>query len=1028
MSDVSTYKDFPNYQTLRRDRPGDRGGGGLISLIHHSISYTELTTDHLFPGDSIIEHQGFTITHNHNTLNIYNIYIPPTSCCPPGYRPDLNNFLSTHDDDTLIVGDFNAHHPYWYSRTEDDQAASRGIAFAEALDSGNLAVLNLDLPTRLPSRGQSSSPDITIASTHFLLDYTWTPLTTLNSDHLPIRFQLGDWFPDPPTDPYRRYTNFRRARWDDYCEETEHKLSREPPPVSCAAGERRLRSVLLEAAKHHIPSGFIRNHLTRLPDEAKAIAGERDRLRTHNPQHPLLPQLEQQLRTCIAESKRREWVSEVESCSHRQDSSKFWGLISTMSGKKQATPPNQPITFNSHPYSDNYTIASHFCKQFTNTVIHSSDPDARLVRRRIRRDHPLDHSAVFLTVEAVRRAVAASGNSAAPGPDGITIRHLKHLGPIGFQYLTNLFNLSLQSADIPSIWKQATIIPIPKAGKPRHLGASYRPISLLSPAAKVLERLILPQLTHHLTLADSQHGFRSTRSTTSALLPLVQKVAEGFNQPKPPLRTVAMAIDFSKAFDTVNHTKLISSISSTSLPHNTVRWLSAYLHGRVASCKYNGATSVCHAVRAGVPQGSVISPHLFNFFISSYPETCELQSSYADDVHAAASARDVNEAAAALSRHASEVAAWAEERQLRISPSKSHITLFTSDTHQSHLHPQVLLGSTPLPLERHPKILGVTFDPHFTFRNHVQSIATKAIDRLKILKALAGTDWGQQKETIVLTYRALIRSLFTYAAPVWFPNTKRTTCEQLQTIQNSALRIATGCHKRASLGHLHTETQVLPVENHLGLLCSQYLASALRPSHPSHAIVTRASGPRTIKTTLQNRFLPSIAQYLNNNITPPDSYQQIINNIHTDAVQQAIRQFPPHRFLLNSPPPINPEELDLPRPYRTTLSQLRSGHCKVLSGYRAEVGLSNDPLCPSCRGEPHDPPHLFNCSFHPTDLEPVDLWSRPVRTSHFLSSLPFFDFLPVLSPSSLPLTNISPPLPPPPPEPPPPRRLRTSDA
>ena len=150
-----------------------------------------------------------------------------------------------------------------------------------------------------------------------------------------------------------------------------------------------------------------------------------------------------------------------------------------------------------------------------------------------------------------------------------------------------------------------------------------------------------------------------------------------------------MAIDFSKAFDTVNHSKLISSISHSSLPHNLVRWLSSYLRGRLASCRYRGATSVCHAMRAGVPQGSVISPHLFNFFVSSYPETCELHSSYADDVHAAVSAVDVGQAAAALSRHASDVGAWAEERQLRVSPSKSHITLFTSDTHQSHLHPHV---------------------------------------------------------------------------------------------------------------------------------------------------------------------------------------------------------------------------------------------------------------------------------------------------------------------------------------------------
>ena len=69
------------------------------------------------------------------------------------------------------------------------------------------------------------------------------------------------------------------------------------------------------------------------------------------------------------------------------------------------------------------------------------------------------------------------------------------------------------------------------------------------------------------------------KSTTSALLPLTQKVAVGFNRNKPLLRTVTMAIDFSKAFDTVNHTKLTEAISTTSLHHNFIRLLSAYFRG-----------------------------------------------------------------------------------------------------------------------------------------------------------------------------------------------------------------------------------------------------------------------------------------------------------------------------------------------------------------------------------------------------------------------------------------------------------------
>ena len=99
-----------------------------------------------------------------------------------------------------------------------------------------------------------------------------------------------------------------------------------------------------------------------------------------------------------------------------------------------------------------------------------------------------------------------------------------------------------------------------------HLGSSFRPISLFGPANKVVERLFLPFLTIHPYLAETQYSFRKHRSTTSALLPLAHKMATGFNKPcPPPLRTVVMAIDLSKAFDTVGHTKLITAIFNTTL-------------------------------------------------------------------------------------------------------------------------------------------------------------------------------------------------------------------------------------------------------------------------------------------------------------------------------------------------------------------------------------------------------------------------------------------------------------------------------
>ena len=106
-----------------------------------------------------------------------------------------------------------------------------------------------------------------------------------------------------------------------------------------------------------------------------------------------------------------------------------------------------------------------------------------------------------------------------------------------------------------------------------------------------------------------------------------------------------------------------------------------------------------------------------------------------------------------------------------------------------------------------------------------------------------------------MTYKALIWSVLSYAAPVWFPTVSTESTKALQTIQNAAARIATGCHQRASIDHLLAETQLLRVDQSLGLLCSQYLESALRPTHPAFPNVSQQSSPVTKKQTLRTRFL-----------------------------------------------------------------------------------------------------------------------------------------------------------------------------
>ena len=175
----STLKEFTGYATVRRDRPTGGGGEGLVALVYHFIPYTVPDGD-ILPDDDAVEVLAVETDLGGTTLTFVNVYIP---LGPPAH--------GTTPQTLMVLGDFNAHHPSCFSRIGDDRAAASGEAFDGAVNSSQLAVANQYLPTRLPSQGQPSSPDITLLSGHLLPDVTWSTLTNLGSDHLPITISVS---------------------------------------------------------------------------------------------------------------------------------------------------------------------------------------------------------------------------------------------------------------------------------------------------------------------------------------------------------------------------------------------------------------------------------------------------------------------------------------------------------------------------------------------------------------------------------------------------------------------------------------------------------------------------------------------------------------------------------------------------------------------------------------------------------------------------------------------------------------------
>ena len=133
--------NIQNFTTVRKDRHQGQGGG-LLTLIHKSIHFSQRPES----PDALVDPYLEELTIIAKLGNITNVYIPPASSCTGGYNTSLDHLMTTTD--TLILGDFNAHHSSWYSSLTD----SKGTMLESMVSGSNFGILNWDLPTRLPAK------------------------------------------------------------------------------------------------------------------------------------------------------------------------------------------------------------------------------------------------------------------------------------------------------------------------------------------------------------------------------------------------------------------------------------------------------------------------------------------------------------------------------------------------------------------------------------------------------------------------------------------------------------------------------------------------------------------------------------------------------------------------------------------------------------------------------------------------------------------------------------------------------------
>ncbi len=305
---------------------------------------------------------------------------------------------------------------------------------------------------------------------------------------------------------------------------------------------------------------------------------------------------------------------------------------------------------------------------------------------------------------------------------------------------------------MPTEWAIANVAPLFKKGE-KSLAENYRPISLTCILCKVMEHIVTSNLCRHLNsnniLYDLQHGFREKRSCETQLAMLIEDLTRNASIGK---QTDLVLLDFSKAFDKVNHEKLLYKLHCYGVRENTLNWIRAFLNGRSQKVVIEGEESGSVPVTSGVPQGSVLGPILFVIYINDLPDHIISQVRlFADDTAVYITIRHEDDGKT-LQHDLDTLQVWEKNWDMHFNPSKCqilHISRTKSPVTSSYtLHGQVLEAVASA------KYLGATISNNLSWNQHITNITNKANSTLGFVKRNIKTTNPKVREQ---TYKTLVR-------------------------------------------------------------------------------------------------------------------------------------------------------------------------------------------------------------------------------------------------------------------------------
>jgi retron-type reverse transcriptase len=794
---------LPDYLCYRTDHPDGRAHGGSAILIKSSLLH--------FPcppfQNQKIQCSTISLDCFSFQLNISSVY------CPPRHQISIQEFsqlFSSLGHKFLLGGDLNAKNQYWGSRTSNP----KGRNLYQTAQNENLTIITPNSPTYWPS-SPSRRPDlldIFLSRGLSTLDMYCESIADLSSDHSPVLLTVS-------TIPLERIKPPNLTSgimdWDSFRQIVTENIDLSVRLQSSSDLENAVEvfvRTVQQAAWTSCKPHPVNKHATRdFPLQIRILIQERRRARRLWQQSRLPSQrqifnnINNRLKREIRIFNQQAFEKKMESLSSEDGT--LWRQTKMILGDNEIPQPlrNEDGTWVRSDVEMSEIFAAHLANSFQpHNDLQNAAHDSEVIDS-LSEALPVSLPATSISPREVKRYITRLPRKKSPGYDLITSEVLKELPYKGILFLTYIFNCILRIGHFPIQWKLSEVKMILKPGKSPHHPSSYRPISLLPTCSKLFEKLFLFRIFQTVPVSslypNHQFGFRKSHSTVQQLHRVADYISTGLERKS---YTCAVFLDVSQAFDRVWHQGLLSKLKTLiEAPYFLV--LKSFLSDRFFRVRYNCEFSTLHPVLAGVPQGAVLSPFLYNIYTADIPLSDEsMIASYADDIAILASSPNKETASRKIQNHLNEISSWFERWKIKLNSSKSQMITFSLRRGNC---PPVTLRNEEIPQTDCVRYLGLLLDKRLTWAKHIKQKRLLLNIRLKKLYRVIGKYSKLPMQQKLTLYNYLLKPIWLYGSHIYGP-AKPSNIAMIQRFQNKLLRLITGCPLYVSNLTLHTDLRV----------------------------------------------------------------------------------------------------------------------------------------------------------------------------------------------------------------------------